>query len=106
MLARREDEEIETEIVWNLEDPQSMAVPFFSATIDEPTDLLKMRLSLPPILGVREATGEVCSVATKKASSSKTLQFDRNGILTWEVKNPLLLHYYEIKWVFPNTTHT
>ncbi|MGO9258878.1 MAG: hypothetical protein ACLQU1_21535 [Bryobacteraceae bacterium] len=99
------DEEIETEVIWELNDSDRKAVPFFSATIDEPTDLLKMKLSIPSDMGLREAVGEVSSsIVTKKALSSKTLPFDRNGMVIWEIRKPQLFHHYEVKWVLPGET--
>jgi len=98
-LAKKES--METEIVWDLEDPTMKAVPFFSATIEEPTDLLKLNLSLPPELGVKEVTCEVSSgIGAKKPFSSKTIQLDRNGKTTWEIRKPKLLYHHEIKWSF------
>ena len=98
-LAKKES--IETEIVWDLEDVNREAVPFFSATIEEPTDFLKLNLSLTPKLGVKEVTCEISSgIGAKKPFNSKTIPLDRNGRATWEIKKPKLLYHYEIKWIF------
>jgi len=95
------NETIETEIVWDLEDKAIKAVPFFSATIEEPTDFLKLNLSLAPKLKVKEATREISSgIGAQKPFISKTIPLDRNGKATWEIKKPNLLYHYEIKWTF------
>ena len=92
-------ETMETELIWELEDTAMKAVPFFSATIEEPTDFLKLNLSLPAELGVKELTCEISSgIGAKKPFSSKTIQLDRNGKATWEIRKPKLLYHYEMKW--------
>lgn len=99
MLSKNES--METELIWELEDIAVKAVPFFSATIEEPTDCLKLNLSLPSDAGVREVTCEVSSgIGAKKPFSSKTIPLDRNGKAIWEIKRPKLLYHYEMKWSF------
>ena len=95
------NESIETEIAWELEDMAMKAVPFFSATIVEPTDFLKLNLSLAPKLKVKEVTCEISSgIAAKKPISSKIIPLDRNGKAAWEIIKPKLFYHYEIKWTF------
>lgn len=95
-------EEIETELIFDLEDIDNKAVPFISATIEEPTDLLVMSVSLPDSLGVREATCETSSsIGARRPFLSKTVPINRNGQANWSIKKPKLLHHYEIRWVFP-----
>ena len=92
---------MDTELIWDLEDTAAKAVPFFSATIEEPTDYLKLNLSLPCDIAVREVTCEVSSgIGAKKPFSSKTIPLDRNGKATWEIRKPKLLYHYEMKWSF------
>ena len=94
-------ESMDTELIWELKDTAEKAVPFFSATIEEPTDYLKLNLSLPCNIGVREVTCEVSSgIGAKKPFSSKTILLDRNGKATWEIRKPKLLYHYEMKWSF------
>lgn len=96
-------EEIETEVTWELNDKDHHAVPFFSASIDEPTKKLRMRLSVPPAVGIRQAVAEVSSsIVTKKPLTSRMMSVDRNGMLVWDVNHPLLFHHYEVKWIFPH----
>jgi hypothetical protein len=94
-------EEIETEVIWELEDLEREAVPFFAATIVEPTDFLKFNLILNPSLGVRQATCEISGgFGVKKPFESKIIQVDRNGLTTWEIKRPKLLYEYTMMWIF------
>lgn len=95
-------EEIETELIFDLEDIDNKAVPFLSATIEEPTDLLLMSISLPHSLGVREATCESSTgIGARRPFLSKTVPIDRNGQVKWSIKEPRLLHHYEVRWSFP-----
>jgi len=97
----KKGETIETELLWDLEDIEGRAVPFFSATIEEPTDCLKFNLSLNPELGVKEAICEVSfSIGAKKPLQTKTVLLDRNGYAEWIINNPKLLHHYEMRWIF------
>jgi hypothetical protein len=90
---------IETEVVWELDDQASRAVPFFSTTIEEPTKLLRFNLSLPIDFGVREATREVSSgIGSGKPFQSDATPLNKHGEVVWEIKNPKLLYYYEIRW--------
>lgn len=96
-------ESIETEVVWDLEDAARVAVPFMSATVEEPTDLLKLSLSLPPDLKVGQVTCEISSgIGSKKPLSSKTMNLDRYGRVSWGIEKPKLLHHYEIRWLLPS----
>lgn len=96
-LGRRE--EIEVELVWELEDPARKAVPFFSVTVEEPTDLLSLELQLPSEFGV---TSVVCEHApymgAKEVFKSMDKELDRDGKVVWTISRPKLLHYYEIRW--------
>jgi hypothetical protein len=90
---------IETEAIWELEDQANRAVPFFSATIEEPTDLLRFSLILNPSLGVREVTCETSTgIGSGKPFDSFARQLDKHSEASWEIKNPKLLYYYEMKW--------
>lgn len=98
VLAKKDP--IETEIVWNLADTEKQAVPFFGCTIDEPTNVLKFNLSIPKELQVNQVTCEIsCGIGSKSSLKSFTKNFDRNGKVSWEIINPKLLYYYEMKWV-------
>lgn len=95
----KKGEEIETEVIWELEDVAGKAVPFFSATIEEPTDALILNLCLSPGLGVKEAVCEISSgIGAKKPFSSEILKLNRDGWVTWKIRKPKLLHHYEMKW--------
>jgi hypothetical protein len=84
----------------DLEDEEKTAVPFFSATIEEPTEFLKLNLILPTELGIKKVTCEVsCGMGAKKPLSSVTKDIDGRGKVDWEIEKPKLLHHYEIRWV-------
>lgn len=97
----KKGETIETEVNWDLEDTRNAAVPFASATVEEPTDCLVLSVSLPAALGVAEVTCEVSSgIGAKKPFSSELRKLDRHGEMIWEIRKPKLLYHYEIKWMF------
>jgi hypothetical protein len=95
----KKGDSIDTEVIWELEDLENKAVPFFSATMEEPTDLLKLNLSLPTSFGVREVTCETSSsIGSRTPFDSFTMALNKHGEVSWEIKNPKLLYHYEIKW--------
>ncbi len=94
----KKGEEITTEVIWDLEDVAGKAVPYFSVTIEEPTNLLKLNLLLPPELGVKEVVCETSSgIWARQPFTSKIMPLDR--MATWDPK-PKLLYHYEMRWNF------
>jgi hypothetical protein len=97
------NEEIETELAWLLDDSSKRAVPFISATIEEPTDLLKLTLEVPIEWGLTEVICEVANGASaKRPLESKTMAIDQQGKAEWSISNPKLLHHYEMRWSLQN----
>lgn len=93
---------IDIEILWDLEDREGTAVPFFSTTVEEPTDLLRFTLTLVPSLGVSTVTWEIASgIGAMTPFKSDVLPLDKHGEVSWEIKKPRLLHYYELRWHVP-----
>jgi hypothetical protein len=98
----KKNEEIETEVIWILTDTERQAVPFTSSDIEEPLELLKINIKLPPSLLVEKVTcEETAGIAIKKPYLSEIRNLNRNGEYSWEIKNPKLFHHYEIRWDFP-----
>lgn len=98
----KKGETIETELFWHLYDKESKAVPFLSSTITEQTDLLILKLILPPNLSVKEVILEIsCGIdASYRPFKTETLLPYRNGRFKWIVKKPKILNYYEMRWIF------
>ncbi len=95
-------EQTPTILNFDLDDPLKKAVPFFSASIEEPTDLLILDLTLPTECGVQEVVcEESCSIGARKPYS-ETTKILKDGKVRWEIPHPKLLHHYEMKWVFPS----
>lgn len=93
---------IDIEIIWDLENQAERAVPFFSTTVDEPTKLLRLNLSLEPSLGVSSVTWEISSgIGAMAPFDSDTLTLDKHGEVSWVIEHPKLLHYYELRWYMP-----
>jgi len=87
---------IEVEASWEARGP---AKPFFSTTIEEPTDLLVMTVMLYPGCGIKYIN---CDIESYKGARipliSKKEKLNTDGEYTWQVKNPKILHHYEINW--------
>lgn len=96
------NETMPTEVVWELEDQEEKAVPFFSATIEEPTEKLRFNLCLPNHFNVKEVICETSSsIGSQKPLESITkplVVYDGKSCVTWEITCPKLLYHYEVKW--------
>ena len=98
----KKGEEITTEVLWRLDDAARGAVPFISATIEEPTLHLRLVAQFPPELGIKQATKEMSvGIGAKKPLSSVLEQIDADGRAVYDESHPQLLHHYEIKWWWP-----
>lgn len=95
-------QEIPTEVFWELEDLQNAAVPFLSATMEEPTRKLILKVQLPANDNVEEVVMEVLPfMGAKTPFSSDTKKIEHNEY-TWTVENPKLLYHYEMRWEWPS----
>jgi hypothetical protein len=98
----KKDEEIETELVWTLDDRERVAVPFFSSDIDEPTHRLVLRLELNGTHRVRQVIADSSiTIGSCAPYETHTIVPDRHGVAEWVIKRPKLLHHYELHWVVP-----
>lgn len=98
--ALKKGDEIEVEATWKAKGP---AKPFFSTTIEEPTDILVMCVQLYPESGIKEVNCEIESYkGAKWPNEKKKEKLDSDGEYRWTVKNPKLLHHYEINWQLNN----
>lgn len=87
---------IEVEATWKAKGP---AKPFFSTTIEEPTDLLIMSIMLFPESNIKEVNCEIDShKGAKIPNEVKKEKLNSDGEFVWQIKNPKLLHHYEINW--------
>lgn len=93
--------EAEVEVRWNLNDASRKAVPFISATIEEPTKKLTLHVALPRSLGITKISREVSSsIGAPKPISSEELDLSRDGEISQTFDSPLLFHHYELKWIY------
>jgi len=96
----KKNDVIEVEAIWDAKGP---AKPFFSTTIEEPTDLLEMVVQLYPESGIKEVICEVESYkGAKLPYDIKKVKLNSDGEYRWQVRNPRLLHHYEINWQINN----
>lgn len=96
----RKGQQIMAEVVWELEDAAQTAVPFASVTVLEPTDFLKIEVKLPRDFNVSEVICErSMSMGAKAPLETEVIQMDSDNRAVWEVPDPHLLHYYEMRWL-------
>jgi hypothetical protein len=94
-------EEIDVEVVWSLDDKDRVAVPFISATVEEPTEKLVLSVELPKDLSITEVVYERASgIGARKPIKSEILKLDADGRVSHPVPSPQLLHHYEIRWIY------
>jgi hypothetical protein len=92
-----------TVLTFTMIDPEHTFTPFISATIDEPTDELKMKLHIPPEFGVTEATCEFSyNMGANVPCETRLLNLDHDGWLEWPIEKPRMHHYYELRWKKPD----
>ncbi|MEW8051230.1 MAG: hypothetical protein AB2809_12710 [Candidatus Thiodiazotropha sp.] len=94
----KKKEEIDTEVIWDLEDTGKTAIPFISATIEEPTDKLRMQIMLPKEMKVHGVIKEVSHmIGAIKPILSEHDDINRDNTYLWEIDEPKLLHHYELR---------
>ncbi len=95
----KKGEEIETCIVFELEDLQGQAIPFLSTTISEPTQYQILRVIIPKSLGVEKAVAEIKPCTDSYIPiDTELINFNVSGEAKWETKKPRLLYVYSIRW--------
>ena len=89
----------EIEVKWDLDNSAHRAIPFFSTTIEEPTEELVMDIILPPVLGIKEICTETNStLGAQMPLDTTTVELDKHGEYKWVIRKPQLLYVYQIKW--------
>lgn len=92
----KKGEVIDLEAMWTAKGP---AKPFFSTTVEEPTDLLIMQVMLYPGCGVKLIN---CDIESYKGArvpiKSRTETLNSDGEFIWPIKDPKLLYHYQINW--------
>jgi hypothetical protein len=96
--ALRKGDTIEIAILWKIEDKGRTAIPFISATIEEPTDTLTMRVWGTDFFGIKQATCEHKATMGSRKPFWTRVEKAHNGEMVWEIPRPRLLHYYEMHW--------
>lgn len=92
-------QEISIEVEWILEGKHKH---FVSTPIEEPTDLLIMKIIFPHEWNITKVLlDESGTLASKVPDSQKEVALER-GMYKWAISNPKLLHHYEIKWNLNN----
>ena len=88
---------IEVEAIWKAKGP---ADPFFSTTIEKPTDILVMRVELFPESGIKTVNCEEDSnIGTMCPPINNHIEkLNSDGEYVWTVNKPDILHHYEINW--------
>jgi hypothetical protein len=94
---------IDSEILWCIENIGEKPNPFCSATIQEPTGLLKFKISFPEDFKIKEVLCEqMHSISSKEVISRIKKNIDRNNEVEWTIEKPELLHHYQVRWHWSN----
>lgn len=100
-ITLKRNQEIEAEVVWHFDDRDRAAVPFVSATIEEPTEHLTLSVTLPQALRIHSVIEECSSgIGAKTPFDSRPQVLDSDGSRIYDVTDPQLFHHYEIKWFY------
>jgi len=89
---------IDVDVEWVLDDTENRAVPFMSATIEEPTKMLSLTVKFPQESNVTKVIEEVAPFIGSKApfeNVEKPVVGKEHEFKPAEVK---LLHHYELRW--------
>jgi hypothetical protein len=104
----RKGDTIDVAVKWDLKDPDGKAVPFFSQSVNEPTEKLTFRLRLPNSFNVRSVTRTVLpTIDALTPLSSENVAMRDDGHTSedvWQPRRPQLLHCYQMSWVDPDVT--
>lgn len=97
----KKGDSVNVEIHWTLSDRSGKMVPFISATIEEPTSKLVLRLKTGPMDGrVSKVLGELSShLGAKSPYSTDIIKKGNGDEYEWVILKPKLLHYYELRWI-------
>lgn len=99
--ALRKNDRITLEVKWDLDDPESRAVPFFSQSINERTDVLVLKLRLPAEFSITRAYKTILPTIDALEPISTIETAVDQGELDWVIRHPRLLHCYQISWTDP-----
>lgn len=95
---------IDSEVLWDIKNIAEKPSPFCSATIQEPTSILKIKVTFPIDFNVQEVLCEhMPSMSSKEVISTEVIKIDRGGVAEWVIPNPLLLHHYQMRWHWVTT---
>ena len=93
-------DEIDVNLVFKLDDPDRVAVPFVSATIEEPTEKLSFEVTLDETPATEAVVEESSHIGANKPSYTWRVPFS-GKTASWMIDNPRLLHHYEMRWTSP-----
>jgi hypothetical protein len=96
--ALKKGEELDVDVVWNLEDLEKVAVPFISATIEEPTNSLSLKVKFPDGSNVDHIIKEISPFIGAKMLFSSVREDITEMEYEWIVSKPKLLFHYELRW--------
>jgi hypothetical protein len=96
--ALKKGEELDVDVVWNLEDLEKVAVPFISATIEEPTNSLSLKVKFPDGSNVDHVIKEISPFIGAKMPFSSVREDITEMEYEWIVRKPKLLFHYELRW--------
>ncbi|HCR56071.1 TPA: hypothetical protein DIV49_03790 [Candidatus Saccharibacteria bacterium] len=90
--------ETETCLRWDLEDTERVSVPFISVTVEEPTDILILKVFFPDDENVTHVNIDVTPFMGAKIPFEAHERPVRDKQFVWTIKKPRLLYHYELRW--------
>lgn len=94
----RKGAEIDVDVEWILEDLEDKAIPFMSATIEEPTKLLSLKVIFPEGLKVDSVIEEEAPFIGSKNPFYNEEKKVVGKEHEFKPKKVNLLHHYELRW--------
>jgi hypothetical protein len=97
-LTLNKGDTIDTEVIFDLKEPDQSFVPFISTNIEEPTKKLSLKLKVVPDVGINHAFCEVANcMGARVPYWTEKKSVNRSGEVLWEPK-PEMHRYYEMHW--------
>jgi hypothetical protein len=94
----KKGEELDVGVIWELDDLENKSVPFISATLEEPTQSLSLKVKFPNDSVVDHVIKETSPFIGAKMPFSSIREEISENEYEWIIPNPKLLFHYELRW--------
>lgn len=95
---------IDLKLIFIMEDNERKADSIVSTTIVEPIKYLRLRVKVSEDNREDLATESIFPIIDSRlALDEKEKEFDEDGVIEWEIKNPPMLLVYSLRWSLPKS---